>query len=198
VTRVLGATAIGYALGALPSADIAARAASRGRRLDLRAEGSGNPGALNAAQVLGWRWGLSVLAADMGKGALAGLLGRRIAADVGAYSAAAAAIAGHVAPPRHGFRGGKGIATSAGACLAVFPAYFPVDAAVATVSAVTSRNAGSAIRMSCAAWTTAAVLWWRRQLPNAWGPTPSAALPAFAAAGSLLILARVGWTDRAR
>ena len=187
---------LGYAVGAFPSADLAARIATRERHHDLHAEGSGNPGALNAAQVLGWRWGIGVLAADMGKGALAALGGRAIGGDPGAYAGAAAAIAGHVAPPRKGMRGGKGVATSAGACLAVFPAYFPIDAAVAALSAVTSQRASSAIRISCAAWVGASLVWWRRQLPNAWGPKPSVALPAFAAAGSLMILARVGWRRR--
>ena len=113
--RVLAATAMGYVLGSFPSADLAGRLASRGVPRDLRAEGSGNPGALNAAQVLGTRWGVAVLAADIGKGAAAGRLGRSIGGDLGAYSAATAAIAGHVAPPWSKFRGGKGIATSAGA-----------------------------------------------------------------------------------
>lgn len=196
--RVVGASALGYLLGSLPSADIAGRLASHGSARDLRAQGSGNPGALNAAQVLGTRWGLAVLAADIGKGAAAGRLGRSIGGDRGAYSAATAAIAGHVAPPWSSFRGGKGIATSAGACLAVFPAYFPVDAGVAALTAVASRSAGSAIRWSCLAWTGAALLWWRRKLPNAWGPEPSAALPAFAAASSAIILARVGSRERPR
>jgi glycerol-3-phosphate acyltransferase PlsY len=190
--RFVPAAAAGYLFGSLPSADLAGRLASPALPRDLRDEGSGNPGALNAAQVLGWRWGLGVLAADVGKGAAAALLGRAVGGDEGAYAAATAAIAGHVAPPWSKFRGGKGIATSAGACLAVFPAYFPIDVGVAAVTATASRDATSTIRWSCAVWTTAALLWWRRQLPNAWGPKPSAALPVFAALGSAIILARVG------
>lgn len=196
--RVLTATAAGYLFGSLPSADLAGRLARPARPHDLRHEGSGNPGALNVAQLIGWRWGVGVLAADIGKGATAALVGRTIGGDLGAYAAATGAIGGHVAPPWTKFRGGKGIATSAGACLAVFPAYFPVDVGVAAFAAMTSRGATPTIRWSCAAWTAAAVLWWRRQLPNAWGPKPSAALPAFAAAGSAIILARVAMADRAR
>lgn len=195
--RLLALGAAGYLIGSLPSADLAGRLASPGDPRDLRDEGSGNPGALNAADILGWRWGLAVLGADIGKGTAAAMLGRAIGGDVGAYGAATGAIAGHVAPPWSKFRGGKGIATSAGACLAVFPAYFPVDVGVAAVSAVASRNATSAIRWSCVAWTAAAVLWWRKQLPNGWGPKPTAALPAFASIGSAIILARVGMKARA-
>ncbi len=201
----VGAAALaGYLAGTIPSADLASALAARraphrsgpaGGDLseppaDLRTEGSGNPGALNAAAVLGPAWGLAVLGADMAKGTLAGVLGRRLAGDAGAYLGATAAVAGHIAPVWNGFRGGKGVATSAGACLAVFPAYFPIDAAVAAGGALTSQRAERAIQVSCAAWTAAAVLWWRRGLPNAWGPRPSAGLPAFAAASSAMILAR--------
>ena len=196
MTSFVAASAIGYALGAFPSAEVAAKAAARDRQVDVRQEGSGNPGALNAARLLGWGWGLAVLAADMGKGALAGAAGRAIGGDVGAYAAATAAIAGHVAPPQRGFRGGKGVATSAGACLVVFPAYFPIDTAVAALSAITSRDSSSAIRISCAAWTAAAIVWWRRQWSNAWGPQPTIALPLFAAAGSWMIQSRAGWRKR--
>lgn len=201
----LGAAAVtGYLAGTIPSADLASALAARRVRhrsepaggdrteapADLRNEGSGNPGALNAAAVLGPGWGLAVLGADMAKGTLAGALGRRLAGDAGAYLGATAAVAGHIAPLWNGFRGGKGVATSAGACLAVFPAYFPIDAAVAAGGALASQGAERAIQVSCAAWTAAAVLWWRRGLPNAWGPRPTAGLPAFAAVSSAMILAR--------
>jgi glycerol-3-phosphate acyltransferase PlsY len=197
VARLAAAFALGYVAGAFPSADLASHVATRAQYRDLRAEGSGNPGALNAARVLGWRWGAGVLATDMAKGAVAAQVGRGIGGGVGAYTAATAAIAGHVAPPRRG-RGGKGVATSAGACVAVFPAYFPIDAGVAALSAVSSSRASTATRISCAAWVAASVLWWRRQLPNAWGPRPTVALPMFAAASSLMILWRVGWREAPR
>ncbi len=186
--RVAAAAGIGYLAGTFPSADIATRIAARGT--DLRSEGSGNPGALNAAAVLGRRWGIAVLVADMAKGTVAGLAGRAVAGDAGAYAAATGSIAGHIAPVWNGFRGGKGVATSAGACLAVFPAYFPIDAAVAATSAAASQQAERSIQVSCAVWITAAVVWWRRGLPNAWGPTPGPGLPLFAAASSAMILAK--------
>lgn len=196
--RVAAAAAAGYLFGSLPSADLAGRLANPSDPRDLRTEGSGNPGGLNAAQVLGWGWGLSVIGADIAKGAAAAALGRAIGGELGAYSAATSSIAGHVAPPWSNFRGGKGIATSAGACLAVFPAYFPFDLGVAAMSAAASRNTTSATRWSCAAWTAAAVVWWRCKLPNAWGPAPGPGLPAFAAIGSAIILVRVGMQGRSR
>ena len=70
LTPTLLAAATGYLAGSIPSADIATRLA-RTNVDDLRATGSGNPGALNAAAVLGRRWGAAVLGADMAKGAAA-------------------------------------------------------------------------------------------------------------------------------
>ena len=137
---------VGYLLGTIPSAGVVAWVATRGE-INLREAGSGNPGAINAIKMLGTRWGVVVLVADIVKGTAAGLLGLLIAGDPGAYAAATAAIAGHIFPVWSGFRGGKGVATSAGACLAVFPAYFPIDMLVAgaeraEVEARRHRDAG--------------------------------------------------------
>jgi glycerol-3-phosphate acyltransferase PlsY len=126
----------------------------------------------------------------MAKGAAAGFIGRAIVEPAGAYAAATAAIAGHIVPVWSRGRGGKGVATSAGACAAVFPAYFPIDAAIAATAAVSACNAERAIWISSAAWVAAALVWWRRRLPNAWGPTPTAGLPLFALAGAAMILAK--------
>lgn len=186
-TKTLTAAALGYLAGSIPSADIVSRIATRGN-VDLHEEGSGNPGALNAAKVLGTRWGLVVLAADIAKGAVAGVIGRTIGGDNGAYAAATTAIAGHIAPPWTGFRGGKGVATSAGACLAVFPAYVPLDLAVAGAGAAGSQQADRATEVACLVWLASALVWWRARLPNLWGPEPGPGLAAFAAVGSGMIL----------
>jgi len=183
------AGAVGYALGTFPSADVAARAATRGA-VDLRTVGSGNPGATNAAKVLGTKWGIAVLVVDIVKGVVAGFAGLAIGGDGGAYLAATAAIAGHIFPVWSRFRGGKGVATSAGACLAVFPAYFPIDLAVAAVGAVASKRAERATQLSGIVWTAAALLWWLADLPNAWGPDPAWGLFAFALVSTTMILGK--------
>ena len=130
-----------------------------------------------------------VIAVDVAKGIGAGLLGWVIAGPVGAYGAATAAIAGHIWPVWTRFRGGKGVATSAGAVLAVFPAFFPLDAAAAAVGALTLRNAERAIQLSSTVWVVASFVWWLAALPNLWGPNPSVALPVSQtiAAGLILI-----------
>jgi len=193
---MLTAATCGYLAGTIPSADIATRLAPGS--VDLRATGSNNPGALNAAQQLGPRWGIAVLVADAAKGAVGAQVGRRIAGDAGTYVAATMTIAGHIWPVWTGFRGGKGVATSAGACLAAFPAYFPIDAGVAAVSAISSRNAETSIRISAAAWTITSFMWWRRGWRNGWGPKPTVGLPLFAAVSSAMILSKFASAKRAQ
>lgn len=114
---------------------------SRLRGVDIRAHGSKNIGATNVWRVLGWKAGLSVFILDALKGfaptALAGwALGAfgTLAAPHGPgvptspwgellwVLTAAAAIIGHTAPVWLGFRGGKGVATSFGALLGLWPA----------------------------------------------------------------------------
>lgn len=183
--------AIGYVAGLLPSASLAARTATGGQ-VDLRSAGSGNPGGANAAAVLGRRWGYAVMAADIAKGALACRVGRRFAGDAGQHVAGVAAVAGHCYPVTHGFRGGKGVATSVGQCLATLPAYLPIDVGVATAVAAGPwrGRAFPATMAASATWVAASLLWWRRQLPNAWGGPATSGHPVAAAASSAIIAAR--------
>ncbi len=186
---MLAAAVLGYLVGSFPSADVASRLVTRGS-VDLRAAGSGNPGGVNAARVLGRGWGVAVVAADITKGAAAGMAGRRVAGDSGACAAATTAIAGHILPPWSRFRGGKGVATSAGACLAVFPAFAPVGAAVLGLTALGSRRAERAIQLACATWVGASLAWWAARLPNLWGPSSGPGLVGFSVGGAGLVLAK--------
>src|SRR4051794_9693716 len=116
---VVLAMVAGYLLGTFPSADLVTRLVTRGK-VDIRAVGSGNPGTLNAIHELGTVWGVVVLVLDVAKGIAAALLGWLLGAGAGAYIGATAAIVGHIFPVWARFRGGKGVATAAGACVAVF------------------------------------------------------------------------------
>jgi acyl phosphate:glycerol-3-phosphate acyltransferase len=186
---VAAAAGVGYLLGTFPTAVLVTRVATRGA-VDIRATGSGNPGGLNAAHVLGRRWGAVVMFVDAAKGFGAGFLGWWIGGPEGAYAAATAAIAGHIWPVWTGFRGGKGVATSGGAVLAVFPAFFPLDAAVAAAGALRLRNAERAIQLSSTVWILASFGWWLADLPNLWGPDPTVALPISQTIAAALILYR--------
>lgn len=110
---------LGYLLGSIPFGFIFAR----WRKVDITHIGSGNTGATNVLRALGPKYAVPVLILDMGKGALAAYLGLRYLGmgNVGAVLAGAAAIAGHNWSLFLKFRGGKGVATTAGAAAIVFP-----------------------------------------------------------------------------
>jgi glycerol-3-phosphate acyltransferase PlsY len=179
----------GYVIGTFPTADLVTRLATRGR-VDIRAVGSGNPGGLNTMQSVGTAWGVVVILVDILKGAIAGLAGWAIGGTPGAYAGATAGIAGHIFPVWTRFRGGKGVATSAGAVLAVFPIFFPVDAAAAAIGALGLRNAERAIWVTCPLWIASAVVWWLADLPNLWGPEPTVGLAIFAVVSAVMILGK--------
>jgi glycerol-3-phosphate acyltransferase PlsY len=185
------AVLVGYLLGTVPSADVAGRIVG----VNVRTQGTGNPGAINAAVLLGKRWGTAVAVVDVAKGWAAGALGQRVSPAT-AHGAAAAAVVGHVFPAWSGFRGGKGVATSYGAVLGAFPAYAVPDLLLAGAFAKLAKQPRLANDLSSLAWTGAAVLWWRKQLPTLWGPAPTAALPLTAAATSGLLAWRFRQPER--
>jgi len=130
---------LAYLLGSIPTAIIAARLR---RGIDIRKEGSGNAGATNAARVLGLRAGIAVALIDLAKGLLSVLLLARIApvADGGSPALCGiAAVTGHVFPVFAGFRGGKGVATAAGAAIVVFPLLAPFCLVIFLVISALSR-----------------------------------------------------------
>ncbi len=125
VSTLFLALLAGYLLGSCPtSAPISRRVYGS----DVRGHGSGNPGAANMLRTFGWRPALAVLALDAAKGYVPALLAPALplgdsapAAGLG-LAAGAAATLGHCYPLFAGFRGGKGVATAAGAFLAAHPA----------------------------------------------------------------------------
>ncbi len=90
--------------------------------LDVRTVGSGNAGATNVLRAAGRKAGAVVLALDVTKGVTAVVVPRVLDAPPAVVgSAAVAVVLGHVYPVFFGFRGGKGVATSAGALGALAP-----------------------------------------------------------------------------
>ena len=112
--------ALSYLAGSIPSSFIIGKAF---HGIDLRRHGSGNLGATNAFRVLGWKSAVPVVIADIGKGLLPVLLFPRLVPAPFGWTLAygGAAIVGHMFSVWVGFRGGKGIATSAGVFLALAP-----------------------------------------------------------------------------
>lgn len=94
---------------------------ARTRGVDILTQGSGNPGASNVARVLGSRWGALVFCLDALKGAVPALAGLAVDSRPGAYVLVSAAVLGHMFPATRRFRGGKGVATMAGAMFVLHP-----------------------------------------------------------------------------
>jgi acyl phosphate:glycerol-3-phosphate acyltransferase len=113
---VVVAAGLGFLIGSINPATIIATILHK----DLR-QGSGNPGATNAGRVLGLRWGVVVGLIDVLKGFVPTFLALVLVDRFTAYVVGLAAVLGHVLSPFLKGRGGKGVATSLGAMLAVFP-----------------------------------------------------------------------------
>jgi glycerol-3-phosphate acyltransferase PlsY len=193
VALTVAAAVAGYLIGTFPTADLVTRLATRGK-VDIRSVGSGNPGGFNTMQSVGKAWGVLVILVDILKGAVAALVGWVIGDTAGAYAGATAGIAGHIFPLWSRFRGGKGVATSAGAVLAVFPIFFPVDAAAAAIGALGLRNAERAIWLVCPLWVVSGFVWWLADLPNLWGPEPTVGLAIFGVVSASMILGKFAAT----
>lgn len=120
------AAAVGYLLGSCPNGYLVSKA----RGVDIRTQGSGNIGATNVLRVLGKKWGYLVFALDALKGFLAVRLAfvfadaagvGQLRPEVVGIVAGLACILGHTFPVWLKFRGGKGVATSAGVLLGLMP-----------------------------------------------------------------------------
>jgi glycerol-3-phosphate acyltransferase PlsY len=127
---VVGATPFGFLMG-------------KAKGLDIRDHGSGNIGATNVLRIIGKKEGILVFVLDVLKGLVPVLVGRRVAMSIldgGAeveqslsvvcVMVALAAILGHNHTFWLGFKGGKGVATSAGALVALMPWEILVSAVV--------------------------------------------------------------------
>ncbi|HET9985260.1 MAG TPA: glycerol-3-phosphate 1-O-acyltransferase PlsY [Longimicrobiales bacterium] len=131
--------AVSYFVGAFPTSYVVGRLA---RGIDLRQHGSGNLGATNAFRVLGWRAALPIFLVDIFKGFAPTFFFPRWDGSPHwewALAYGAAAILGHVYSAYVGFRGGKGVATSAGVFLALAPVAVGVGLVVWALLVWTTR-----------------------------------------------------------
>lgn len=165
VVAVLFVALGAYLLGSIPTGYLVGRA----KGVDIRAHGSGNIGATNAFRLLGKPAGIFVLLTDAAKGALAvlvlpglanqwwpgtDLVTLRLIASLGA-------VLGHNYTCWLRFRGGKGIATSAGVLVALVPYAFLLTLAVFITVLLASRFVSlasvlAALALPAAAWITLA------------------------------------------
>jgi glycerol-3-phosphate acyltransferase PlsY len=123
-----------YLLGSIPFGLIIARAYGK----NLRSIGSGNIGATNVARALGRKWAYFCFVLDVLKGAVPMLAARFLTQVSDPTSSLAflwlivgcAAILGHIFPIYLKFKGGKGVSTSFGVALGLWP-YYTICAAIA-------------------------------------------------------------------
>jgi glycerol-3-phosphate acyltransferase PlsY len=110
------------------------------RGIDVRSVGSGNPGATNVLRAAGKGTAVGVLLLDVLKGALpvAAATALSPATSLAAWTALAA-VCGHVFSIFLRFRGGKGVATAAGALGALLPGSAAIAAAVFLVVVIATR-----------------------------------------------------------
>ncbi len=120
---------IGYVFGLFQTAFFYGRA----KGIDIREHGSGNSGTTNALRVLGTKAGLIVFAGDCIKCILAVVVCRLLFGGdhpetiyLLCLYAGAGAILGHNYPFYMGFKGGKGIAATAGLILSFHPYFIPM------------------------------------------------------------------------
>lgn len=107
------AVVLGYLFGSFPTGYLIGK--SRG--VDVRKFGSGGTGGTNVLRTLGKGAAITTGLVDVLKGTLAAYVGYRVAGDWGYALAGIAALVGHSYPVWLGFRGGKSVATGAGALL---------------------------------------------------------------------------------
>jgi len=125
-----------YFLGSVPFSYLFSRILGG---VDIRARGTGNVGATNVLRTLGIKIALASLGGDLLKGVLAAWLGLHFGGEGLGALCAAVAVAGHCWPVFLGFRGGKGVSTSAGALLILMPEICLIIAATFVTVIAVSR-----------------------------------------------------------
>jgi len=124
---------VSFLVGSIPFGFLLAKL----KGIDIRKHGSGNIGATNVWRVLGWKWGLPAFLLDFLKGFVPAFIfvlfvphGRRLEWEIAVVLIGLVATLGHNFTPWLKGKGGKGVATSAGAIAAFMPDVFFVILAV--------------------------------------------------------------------
>lgn len=131
-----------YLLGSVSFAILLSR--QRGNA-DPRQHGSGNPGATNMLRLHGKRAALLTLLGDLGKGIVPVLLARWLELPMQQCAwIGLCAVLGHLYPLYHGLRGGKGVSTTAGMLLALYPPAALLAAATWALAFYLSRTSSLA------------------------------------------------------
>jgi glycerol-3-phosphate acyltransferase PlsY len=117
-TNIILLVGIGYLLGSIPFSYLVSKWMGK---IDIREYGSGNTGATNVIRTLGKKAGAVAFLGDFSKGLVAALVGHAVMGQDGAVISGAFAVIGHCYPFTLGFKGGKGVAATAGMIVGTNP-----------------------------------------------------------------------------
>jgi len=183
------AALLGYLIGSAPTANLL----GRWRGVDLRSQGSGNPGTANAFRTAGAGLAILVLTVEAAKGLAAVWAGESLAGVPGALAAGLAAVAGNVYNVWYRFQGGKGLGISLGVLAGLWPlVLLPVVVVIALGAAIT-KSSGAASLLAIVSLVAMALLWAGNGWPTG-GIEPTFALVQLAA-GIALIISWKHWRD---
>ncbi len=133
--KIIIVAIVSYFLGNISPAILVGRL----HGIDIRKEGSGNAGTTNVLRVLGVKAAVATLAIDVLKGYVAVRIGLSYG-DIGAMIAFICVVYGHIFPALYKFKGGKGVATSLGAALALdWPSAFALILIAIAVTALSRK-----------------------------------------------------------
>lgn len=124
----------GYLIGSIPTANAIAGLFG----IDLRSEGSGNPGANNARRLGGPGLSIAILSVEAAKGAAAVVAGVIFGGSPGMAAAGLAAATGNVYNVWYRFQGGKGLGITLGVLLVAWPLALPP--VIVTIAALDPHN----------------------------------------------------------
>jgi glycerol-3-phosphate acyltransferase PlsY len=149
------AAVLGYLVGSVPTAGWLART----RGVDLRRDGSGNPGTANALRTSGPWLAALILVVEATKGYGAVWLGHVVADETGAIAAGLGAVAGNVYNVWYRFAGGKGLGITLGVLAGLWPwALVPIVVIIA-LGALLTRSAGIASLLAVAGLIAMSLVW---------------------------------------
>jgi glycerol-3-phosphate acyltransferase PlsY len=129
---------IGYVLGNVLTADLVSRHVAHRSAFEL---GVGNPGMANIGHELGHKAAAATLTGDIGKVIVATLIAQALFPALGGVAigwAGLGATLGHNYPAWHGFKGGKGVATTSAAIVLMTPVFGIVALLVGLVMSIAS------------------------------------------------------------
>jgi glycerol-3-phosphate acyltransferase PlsY len=181
---------LSYVAGSIPFGVLVARATGAP---DPRLSGSGRTGGTNALRTMGRRRALLVVAGDVLKGAVPVLVARYVTGSaVVEVLCAIAAILGSTRSMFVGFKGGRGVGTSVGTMLVIFPLAIVIGTPVFIGVILATRYVSLGSLVAIATGAALIGVWWL--VAN--GAVPAAYLVYASLGAALVFLAHADNIDR--